>query len=196
MQCRFVWCALFVLACACGPSDPDVGPEGPAGPAGPQGERGDQGPPGPAGPSGTAGQNVFEVYGTGQLVVSSATTAYTLIPGLSQLVNVPADAVVRVDTSGGMQCTQAGSAYAVADIAIFIDGAPTNPQRRIVAANTTGIGQMIASWSFGRTITLAPGNHTFEVRAIGGDPAAAPANVSSGTAPQLQAILTVALLKR
>lgn len=196
MQFRFAWCALFVVASACGPSDPDPGPEGPAGPAGPQGQRGDEGPQGPAGPSGTAGQNVFEAYGTGQLVVSSATTAYTVIPGLSQIVNVPADAIVRVDTSGGMQCTQAGSAYAVADIAIFIDGALTTPQRRVVAANTTGIGQMIASWSFGRTVSLSPGSHTFEVRALGGDPGAAPGNVSSGAAPQLQGVLTVAILRR
>src|SRR5690606_19431799 len=107
---------IFVLASACGPTDPEPGPEGPAGPAGPQGPQGEQGPAGPAGPAGTTGQNVSEVYGTGQLVVSGSTTVYTLIPGLIQGVNVPTDSIVHVGTSGGMQCTQAGAAYAVTDI--------------------------------------------------------------------------------
>jgi hypothetical protein len=167
--------------------DGEPGPPGPAGP---------EGPAGPPGPAGTTGQDIVEVYGTGQLQVSGSTTTYTLIPGLSTVVNVPDNARVRIDTSGGIQCTQAGNAHAVVDIAIVIDGAVTNAQRRVVAANTTTLGQMIANWSFGRTFTLTPGSRQIEVRAIGVDPSAAVANVSSGSAPQIQGVLTVTVLKR
>ncbi|MEZ4399323.1 MAG: hypothetical protein R3B06_04850 [Kofleriaceae bacterium] len=188
--------ALLVLAAAA--CSAPSGADGEPGPAGPPGEPGMVGPPGPPGPAGTTGQAVFEVYGTGQLTVTSAVTSYTLIPGLAQSIMVPADVAVRVDTDGGIQCTAAGSAYAVVDVALFVDGVASiqGGQRRVVAANSAAVGQMIANWSFGRTYQLAPGNHTIEVRAISVDPAAAAANVSSAQAPQLQGVLTVTLVKR
>lgn len=158
--------------------------------------RGADGPAGPQGATGTAGQDIVEVYGNGQLQVGTSTLAYTLVPGLSTTVNVPADARVRIDTNGGIQCTAAGAAYAAADLAIVIDGVVTDAQRRVVAANTDALGQMIANWSFGRTFTLGAGNHQIEVRAIGGLPGTAIANVSSGSTPQLQGVLTVTVLKR
>ena len=68
-------------------------------------------------------------------------------------------------------------------------------QRRVIAANTSTVGQMIANWSMARTYTLNPGSHTFEVRAIAADPNTAQTNVSSATAPQIQAVLTVTVLK-
>ena len=43
-----------------------------------------------AGPAAAIGQNGFTVFGTGQLVVSSATSVYTLIPGLTQTLDIPA----------------------------------------------------------------------------------------------------------
>ena len=130
--------------------------------------------------------------------MSAATTLYTVVPGLGQTVTIPAGAKVRVDTNGGVQCTLAGNAYSVVDLALFVDGAisATGGQRRIVAANTTAVGQMIATWSFGRTYNLGAGNHTFEVRVVSVDAAAAIANVSSGTAPQLQGVLTVTILRQ
>ena len=68
--------------------------------------------------------------------------------------------------------------------------------RRVVAANTTAVGQMISNWSLTRSYVLSPGTHTVDVRAIAVDPAAATANVSSGSAPQLQGVLTVTVLRR
>lgn len=170
---------------------------GPGGEKGDPGEPGPQGPPGPMGSAAsTLGQQIVEVYGTGQLVVTNATN-YSLIPGLAANVTVPAGARVRVDTSGGIQCSQAGSAYSVVDVAIFVDDgiSTAGGQRRVVAANTQSLGQTIANWSFTRSYTLAAGNHNFEVRAEGVDDAmAAPANVSSAGAPQLQGTLTVTVL--
>lgn len=175
------------------------GPAGELGPEGPPGELGPAGPAGPIGEPGTTGQDVFEAYGTGQMVVSTQTTTYVTVPGLSLTVNVPTGARVHVDTNGGLQCMLAGNAYAAVDLAIFVDGAAPGQAgiRRVVAANTTVVGQMIANWSFGRTFNLVPGSHTVELRAITtNDPNVAPANVSSAGAPQLQGVLTVTVLKQ
>ena len=141
---------------------------------------------------------MFEAVGSGQLVVSSATTSYTLVPGLSLILNIPAGAKVRVETNGGLQCTSAGVAYSAVDLALFVDNTISTAagQRRIVASNTPAIGQVIANWSFGRTYALAAGSHQFEVRAISVDPSAAAANVSSAGAPQLQGVLTVTVIKQ
>jgi hypothetical protein len=47
-----------------------------------------------------------------------------------------------------------------------------------------------------RMMTLAAGNHTFEVRALyATGSGASTANVSSGSAPQLQGVLTVTIIK-
>jgi len=185
-----------VLLCACSPADP--GPMGDQGEQGPEGMRGMTGMMGDPGPSGTAGQDVIEVYGTGQLTVSTGTTAFTTIPGLSTVVDVPEDTKVVISTNGGVQCTGVGTSFSAVDIAIFVDGVASNQggQRRVIAANTTAVGQIIANWSMMRTYPLTPGNHTIEVRAINAEPTATAANVSSASAPQLQAVLTVMLIRQ
>jgi hypothetical protein len=130
--------------------------------------------------------------------VTSAFTSYVLIPGLQQVITVPDNAAVHVSTNGGIQCTAVGTAYSVVDVAIFVDGIASNQGgvRRVVAANSAAVGQMISSWSMARSYNLAPGNHTVEVKVIAPDPNAATANVSSATAPQLQGVLTVLVLKK
>lgn len=169
---------------ACGPTD------------GAKGDKGDPGPQGPPGAQGSAATGqVIEVLGTGQLAVTAGTN-FTLVPGLSISVTVPANARVQVETDGGIQCSQAGTAFSVVDIALFVDNTISNQagSRRVVAANTPSIGQTIANWSFGRSLSLSAGNHEIEVRAAAVDPNAAVANVSSGTAPQLQGRLSVTVL--
>jgi hypothetical protein len=138
------------------------------------------------------------VVSTGQLVVAPSQTSFVQIPGMFTTVNVPAAAKVRVHTDGGLQCTAAGNAYSAVDLAIFVDGIASSPagQRRVIAANSAAVGQMIATWSFDRVYTLAPGNHTFEVRAASADPSATTANVASGSAPQIQAVLQVTILRQ
>ena len=201
---RIASLVLLLALGACASASDEQGPPGPEGPPGPpgmdgldgrDGEPGPPGPAGPAGPAGTTGQDIFEVLGTGQLVVSSQTTSYTLVPGLSTFVNVPDNARVHVHTDGGLQCTQAGSAYSVVDLAIVIDGAVA-AQRRVVAANTSTVGQIVANWSFGRTFTLTPGTRQIEVHAKVGDQNGVPANVSSGSSQQIQGVLTVTVHKR
>ncbi len=170
---------LLIALVACGPSEGSQGDKGDPGPPGAMGSQG------PIGPPGTTGQDIAEAVGTGQLQVTAATN-YTTVPGLSLTVNVIAGTKLHIDTSGGVQCTATGTAYSAVDVAIFVDGSITTAQRRVVAANTTGVAQIVANWSFGRAILLAPGSHTIEVRAAGGDAGMATANVSSAGSPQLQ----------
>jgi hypothetical protein len=146
----------------------------------------------------STGQDIFEVYGTAQLAVTSAATSYVLIPGLSQVVNIPAGYKAYVSTDGGIQCTATGNAYSVVDVTLFVDGNQSTQagSRRIVAANTTGLAQMITNWSLGKTYTLSPGNHTFDVRVASAGVGSSTANVSSNSAPQLQGVLTVMLIKQ
>jgi hypothetical protein len=190
--------ALALVLAACGPSEGEPGPEGPPGDTGAQGPQGAQGAPGPTGSSGTAGQDVFEAVSTGQLQLTAANTTFTQVPGLLLSLNVPDASRLRIHTDGGIQCAATGSAYAAVDVALFVDGvaSPQGGQRRVIAANTTAVAQMIASWSFDRVYTLAPGAHTIEVRAMAADPGMAQANVASGSAPQLQATLSVTVLRR
>ena len=183
---RIAAVVLLVLA-ACGPAE--------KGDPGAKGEPGATGGAGPIGSPGTTGQDIVEGLGTGQLAVTPATN-FTLIPGLSVSVTVPVNAKVNVATNGGIQCAALGTAYAVVDVAIFIDGSITTSQRRVVAANTTAVSQMIANWAFGRSFLLGTGPHTIDVRAAGADPGSATANVSSAAAPQLQGVLTVTTLKQ
>ena len=192
--------AALVFAACQGPAgqDGEPGAKGAPGAQGQPGVMGQPGAPGPMGDPGTTGQDVTDAYGTGQITVTAATTSYVTIPGLTQTITVPADARIVVDTNGGIQCTAAGSAYSVVDLALFVDGQPSGTAgvRRIVAANSAAVGQMIANWSFGRTFTLTAGVHVIDVRVIAVDPNAAAANVSSASAPQLQGVLTVAIVKR
>ena len=162
-----------------------------------QGQTGPAGAQGAPGAPGTAGQSVTTVYGTGQLVVTAA-TSFTVVPGLTQTVVVPAGATVLVSTDGGAQNTGVGSTYATVDLALFVDGQPSSEagQRRLVMANTASVAQVIESWSFGRSLSLTTGSHTIDVRAAGVDPNAANANVSSASAPQLQGQLTVVVVKQ
>ncbi len=180
---------VFLGLGACGPAEKGAdGAKGDTGPAGPIGAMGEPGP------TGTTGQDIVEALGNGQLQVTAATN-YTVIPGLTITSNVPMNTKLHVDTNGGIQCTGLGAAYAAVDVAIFIDGAITQAQRRVIAANTDGVAQMVQTWSFGRFFFLPAGSHTIDVRAAGADAGTTTANVSSASAPQLQGVLTLTTLK-
>jgi len=189
--------ALYAENAPAGAQGP-VGPQGPAGVDGVNGidgVNGTNGTDGVNGAAGTTGQSSTDVYGTSQFTVLASTTTFTLVPGLTQTINVPANAIVLVTTSGGVQCTAAGVAFGAVDVGIHVDGVVSTQagQQEIIASNTQAVAQMIAYWSMTKTYTLAAGNHTFDVRVkdAGGN---ADANVS-GTNPLIQAVLTVTIIK-
>jgi hypothetical protein len=147
--------------------------------------------------TGNLGQSVNTVYGTGLLTVSSSTTTYTLIPNLSQTVNIPPGSVVMISTDGGIQSQGIGTdSFSVVDVAIFIDGAISGlgGQRRISILNSNS-NSLLGNWSMSVSRTLSAGNHTFEVKAINaGIPNASNARVSAGPG-LLQGQLTVTVIK-
>ncbi len=159
-----------------GPTGPTgVGAQGPVGPAGPQGAQGLQGIQGPTGPTGTgggtAGQSINSVYGTSTLTVSSV-GLWTLVPGLTQTVTIPASTQLYISSDGTIQTSSAtASGYSTADVALFIDGVlcSTGGFRRIIALNggAGSIGNAIANWSFAVGTALSAGSHTFEVKTKG-----------------------------
>jgi len=141
------------------------------------------------------GQNSFDAYGTAQAVSLITTTTYTLIPGLTQTLVIPANCKVIVSTNGGVQCTAGGVAFAAVDIGIHVDGVPSPQagQQQIIASNTDAIGQMLVYWGMTKTYTLTAGTHTIDVRYRDSGAGTADGNVS-GTNPLIQGVLTVTII--
>ena len=81
-----------------------IGPQGALGPAGPAGPQGAQGPQGPAS---TMGQIAETLYQTASLFASNPTVLFTVLPGLSLTVSVPANSVVIVVADGGVAVNDA-----------------------------------------------------------------------------------------
>ncbi len=172
------------------------GADGATGAPGAPGADGADGATGATGPSGVTGQSVTDAYGTAQ-IVPPISASFSLIPGLTQTVTVPSNCYVVVSTDGGVQCSLTGANFAVVDIAIHVDGvaSPAGGRRRIVAANTSSLGQVITNWSMTKTYSLTAGAHTIEVGVQDDGSGSANANVSSGTDPRLQGTLTVMFIK-
>ena len=169
---------------------------GPTGATGATGNSGATGATGATGPSGTTGQDAFDVYGTSSLSNFSSTT-FTIIPGLTQAINVPANSVLTISTSGGFETTSLSTSGSTAvDIAIFIDGiAPTNGSwLTFVAANTTGVLQNRTNFALQKSATLSAGNHTIDIRVkrVFGSAAL----VSGNNTTTMQGILSIAILKK
>jgi len=145
-------------------------------------------------PNSTAGQGATDAYGTAQLQILATTTTYTLVPGLTQTISVPANAKVVVSTNGGVQAVGTGNNHAVVDFAIYVDGGlvGSGGQQRVIAANTTGLGNMLDNWSFGKSYDLSAGSHTISVMAKDGV-GTLDANVS-GTNGLIQGVLTVVII--
>lgn len=156
------------------------------------------GPPGTNGAPGTTGQMAASVFGTSTLLLASDATA-TLVPGLTQTVTVPANAITVISSDGGLvtdgiQTTD----FSLVDIAVAVDGTflTNGGYQQLRAANTTGtIGS--ATWGFTVATPLAAGSHTIAVFAIGKRTSGQPTTtISGGTGNVNQATLTVMFLKQ
>lgn len=137
-------------------------------------------------------------FGTVGLNVTPS-TPFTVVPGLSQTVNVPANTVVVLSSDGAAQVqSSVATGFGVVDIVLTIDGnaAPNGGFRRLVIANSTGITNMQETWSMSLATTVAPGSHTFavETRGVGG--AASNVTVSGDSNSVLQGQLTVSVINQ
>src|SRR5437870_2529193 len=94
---------------------------GQQGPQGADGAQGPAGPTGPAGPAGTTGQDASTSYGTAGVQITNP-SPFTILPGLSQTVNVPANSVVYISTDGGVITSSANATgFSIVDVAVFVD---------------------------------------------------------------------------
>lgn len=177
-----------------------TGSTGPTGPTGPTGSNGATGAAGATGTIGTLGQTWSTVYGTGSLGISSSSTTYTLIPGLTQTVTVPSNCTVFISTDGTVQGNVTGTTtYEVCAIALFIDGTQVSSGglRFCYTPNSTVLAGTVASWAISINTTLSAGSHTIAVRTkwSSGNTAINPSIVVSGGAGSAtQSELTVGFI--
>jgi hypothetical protein len=174
-----------------------TGVTGSTGATGVTGSTGVTGATGATGIAGTTGQDAFDVYGTSTLTVTSSTTTFTVIPGLTNTFTVPSTCVIEIYTDGGVQTSSnSSSGVSVVDVSIFIDGvvAPNGAYRRIIASNTAGSGQQLINYAMGKSATLSAGSHTIDVRTkyFSGSSA----NVSGDNTTVLQGTLKITILKK
>jgi hypothetical protein len=179
----------------------NVGPAGPTGPAGPQGPigpQGFQGPQGPAGPAGTTGQDAVSVFSTATVSIAPA-TGFTLVPGLTTTVTVPANCKVLVASYGGLFTTSLSfTGFSTVDIALHIDGALTanGAYQRVIAANNTGLVAQNQYWSFTTIPPIAAGVHTFSILARGNGGSNSTATVGGDSTTVNQGELTIVFIKK
>lgn len=143
------------------------------------------------------GQSANTVYGTANLTVTPA-SGFTLIPGMTQTINVPADYSVFISSSGGVQTTSlTATGFSSVDVVLAVDGnrLPNGGYTRVLAVNSTGIGSVIENWSFSAQATLTPGSHTFALLAAGTGNGTN-ATVGGNNTSVLQGALTVILIKK
>jgi len=143
------------------------------------------------------GQSGQTVYGTAPVTITPATT-FTQIPGLSQSITVPDNAVVYIASDGGLSTTSISpNGFSIVDIVLIIDGflTPSSGYQRKIAANSGGLTGQNNYWSFSQTASLTPGPHTIQVFAAGTG-GGSNANVSGALGSFLQGELSVIILKQ
>ncbi|MEI7801490.1 MAG: hypothetical protein WCI97_02475, partial [Bacteroidota bacterium] len=145
----------------------------------------------------TLGQSTTSVFGTTGLVVP-VNSAFNVIPGLSQIINVPAGYSAFITTAGGVVTSSAtAGGYSVVDIIIGIDGglSPNGGYQRVIVGNSL-VTSTFTNWAMHLAPILAPGVHTINVQAAGPNQAGAvPCTVSSNNTSVLQGELTITIIK-
>lgn len=179
------------------PSNVAAGSAGPTGPDGATGATGDTGPTGPTGDtglSGTTGQTSITVYGTSTLQVTAGTTLFTLIPGLTQTIEVPSDCIVQIQTYGGFNSNSTSStAVNSIEFGIFIDGSLNTEggyARYFGVGNSTPANNQV-NWSLGLSLVLTPGSHTIDVRTVYNTGASSAVSGNSSNSKQGSLIVTI-----
>lgn len=143
----------------------------------------------------TYGNSVTTVYGTGSLTVTRTNPNYVLIPGLRQVVNVPANAEVVVSTDGGIQTlSQTSDGTSIVYVAIFVDGAMVSERTHVIENGR--VPMKTISWALSIGQAVPTGSRTIEIRAVSDDLGGlSNANVS-GSSGALRGQLTVTIIKR
>ncbi len=135
------------------------------------------------GGGGTTGQNSISLFGTASVFVGLAPSR---VPGLTTIINVPANSVTIISTDGGVSVSNGGSNT---EIRLSIDGGTARTRRVVVSPGA------VARWSMQFAVELSPGSHTIEVIAFSSGQSV----TVSGTGNEFldhQGVLTLTTLKR
>ena len=153
---------------------------------------------GPAGPAGTTGQSATTSFGNAALASNSMNS---FIPGLGQMVTVPAHARVLVQSTGGMQTSAtAVGGFSIVEFGLYdtfnlVTTLESGTRRRLTAANVTTTERGYAYWSISEVLLLPAGTHMINVAAFQPSVAGnASATVSGIDGSLLQATLTITIL--
>jgi len=167
------------------------------------GARSGAGPTGFAATTGAASGNPTFVtaVGTGSLIADNSVLSYTLVPGLTATVTVPAGTQysLLVETDGGVQLnSDEANDYGFTDIAVFVDGVQVGAERRVAVMNNASVLHSVGTFGFSVLTTVGAGTHTVTVRAKKFSAVFADCYVSSSASgsvlpgnPQLQAVLNI-----
>ena len=132
----------------------------------------------------------------GTLFLATPTPAFTTVPGLSQTIVVPANAVVYISTDGGILTDSINAnAGSTVDVVITLDGfflANSGFRRLSTSHELSGGG--FTQWSAAQVLSVSPGSHTITVQARLAEGAAA--RVSGDFTSVLQGQLTTLIINR
>jgi hypothetical protein len=132
------------------------------------------------------------VSGTAVLAVTPS-QGLTLVPGLTTVVNIPANTQAVISTYGGVANTStSANGVTEAVIVLVIDGTPEIFQA-VVPINNGGVTANFTNWSFTTSMPLSAGSHTIEIEAEGGN-IGSNASVSGDDTSLLQGQLIVTVL--
>lgn len=146
----------------------------------------------------TLRQSATTVYGTAALTVTRTNQNFVLVPGLTQTINVPANADIVISTDGGLETlSETDDGISIVDVAIFIDGLLVSMRAHDITNES--LMRTSTNWTLSAARTLAAGNHTIEVRSRSSDESfLSNASVSSGGNENnpSRGQLTVTIIKR
>ena len=146
----------------------------------------------------SGGQSSTSYFSTGALGTVLSNAAFTLIPGMTATVTVPANCNVTVTANVGISTnSSSATGYSTTDVALYVDGSQlTNGgYRRISTVNNTSNQFASQQASMTVSLSLSAGSHTFAIYAGGGGSGVS-AYVGGASGSAYQGEMTVTILKR
>ena len=115
------------------------------------------------------GQTTYKLYGNASLPLSNASSAYFVVPGLSQTFTVPSNCSVYVSSTGGVGNTNGSNYTFTSYVGIFVDGSLQTDggfnHINTMNPNTINVAFTNTVWSLSSILNLSAGSHTIDIRA-------------------------------
>lgn len=147
----------------------------------------------------TTGQSSTSYFSTGSLSAVTSGSGFTLIPGLTATVSVPANCNVLITADVGISTNStSATGFSATDIALIVDGSTlTNGgYRRIYTVNSQANQFASQQASISQSLTLAAGSHTVGLYAAGAGLGGSSALVGGASSSAFQGELTITIIKK